>query len=357
MARRRNATGAVRPGADPPADVKALVVFVDIRDFTGWSDTPEVFSNLEIFVGRFNNIIQSKFNDFNLIKELGDGAMMVKELQQVELDPISMTSLLSKTLETIRATDEDFAACCKKFQEEVGHETNLHLGWGIVRGKLRKIGTDYVGSNVNKCARLCDEARPFGVMVDKIDFSTLPESSPFHFFSQTRKLSGLQEAQVWVTPEIKEEFLPREKLRERPEVHVAGTCVERTAKGSIRLLIPRRISRRSLVPGKYEGCGGQLAENETFDEGVARHFRKEMGIEIRVLTGLHCFYVIREPNEPVIPGIRFLCEQTDDRSPSSIRHTEVKWVSESDFRKIPSDEFVGSLKDEVLMLLQTYKKK
>lgn len=103
------------------------------------------------------------------------------------------------------------------------------------------------------------------------------------------------------------------------------------------MLIATRIPKRSMYGGKYEGCGGQLAENETFEEGVVRHFRKEMGIQVRVLTDLHRFYEIRLPNEPVIPGIRFLCEQVDDNLPTSVRHTEVRWVPESEFKRIPRD--------------------
>ena len=260
---------APRPPAYPaPAeegpDVKALVIFVDIRGFTGWSDTPEVFSNLGMFVNGFNRIIRSRFEkDSSLIKPLGDGAMIVKELRPRETDA---TALLSKSLKTINSTNEDFARFCTEFQDTVGHETKLDLGWGIVRGKLRRIGDDYVGSNVNKCARLCNEARPHGgVVVDHYDFPMIPADSPFRFFEQLRKLGGLPPTKVWVTPEIKEEFLPRELLRERPEVHVAGTCVEQTTKGDVRLLIARRIQKRSLFGGKYEGCGGQLAEGETFE--------------------------------------------------------------------------------------------
>jgi class 3 adenylate cyclase/ADP-ribose pyrophosphatase YjhB (NUDIX family) len=330
-----------------------LVIFVDVRGFTRWSDTPEVFSNLETFISTFQKIIRSRFDKANLIKELGDGAMIVRELGEGDIDP---TEILKETLGAIKATNDQFSDFCKRFEKEVGHATSLNLGWGVVRGKLRRIARDYVGSNVNKGSRLCDSARPHGIVIDYYDFKDIPESSPFHFFMQTRKLSGLQEAVVWVTPEIKDEFLPREKLRERPEVHVAGTCIEQTTKGDVRILIAKRIPQREMYGGKYEGCGGQLAENETFVEGVARHFRKEMGIEVRALCDLHRFYVIRLPNTPVIPGIRFLCEQIDDRAPTSIRHTEVKWVTETEFRRIPAEEFVGDLRSEVLELLKDYKK-
>jgi isopentenyldiphosphate isomerase len=343
-----------RARAGSSGEVTALVVFVDIRGFTAWSDTPEVFSNLDFFAVRFNEIIQSRFPKGALVKALGDGAMIVRELSQSTSDK---AETIRVTLETIRATNEAFKTYCREFQDLIGHTTDLQLGWSVTCGKVRKLKKDYVGSNVNKCARLCDAARPFGVVIDRVDFPHIPPESPFHFFEQTRKLSGLDEVEVWVTAEISNQFVPRERLKETPEVHVAGMCVRRSDKGHIRLLIARRELGREFYPGLYEGCGGQLALNETFADGVIRHFRKEMGIEVKVLVDLHCFYEIRLPNKPVIPGIRFLCEQVDQREPKSIRHTDTRWVSEADFRDMKPDEFVGELKSQVLSLLDSFKKR
>jgi hypothetical protein len=60
----------------------------------------------------------------------------------------------------------------------------------------------------------------------------------------------------------------------------------------------------------------------------------------------------------LIPGIRFLCELVGDppEKIESPNHSEVRWVSESEFKKIAADQFVGSLKDEILDLLERYKK-
>lgn len=146
-------------------------------------------------------------------------------------------------------------------------------------------------------------------------------------------------------------LIPREARKETPEVHVAGICVRRLPTGGFELLIARRSQERELYPGLYEGCGGQLTSNETFTDGVMRHFRKEMGIEVEVLEELHCFYEIRLANNPLIPGIRFLCEQVDQRVAKSIRHTDIRWVTEDEFRNMPRENFVEDLKAEVLNLL------
>jgi hypothetical protein len=83
----------------------------------------------------------------------------------------------------------------------------------------------------------------------------------------------------------------------------------------------------------------------------------ELGLEVRVLKDFHCFYEIVLPDEPLIPGIRFLCELVGDppEALESPNHSEIRWVSESEFKKIPADQFVGNLKDEVLDLLDKYK--
>src|SRR6266566_4531359 len=65
---------------------------------------------------------------------------------------------------------------------------------------------------------------------------------------------------------------------------------------------------RRLYPGNWEGCGGQLRWSERFEEGVKRHFRTEMEVDVEVVARVPpVLYSIEEPNNPVIPGIRFLC--------------------------------------------------
>lgn len=124
----------------------------------------------------------------------------------------------------------------------------------------------------------------------------------------------------------------------------------------MRLLVARRTLERRLYPGKLEGCGGQLRYSGTFAEGVHRHFWQEMNLDVEVLEQFHVFYAIREPNEPVIPGIRFLCRRVGSGEPKSTNHSELKWLTESEFRRMPASEFVGNLKREVIQLLESYKK-
>lgn len=336
----------------------ALVVFVDIRGFSSWSDSVEVFPHLDEFVSAFMGLVQKAFGRKVFMKNLGDGAMIVRELSAADSDPVV---LLDGVLAVVGQVEEQFSDFCKEFEKKIGHGCrHLRLGWGITRGNLRKIQSgnkaDYVGTNVNKCARLCDAARPFGIVLDYADFEDLPSEKRTTFHEQVRKLSGVGETPGWVTAEVVNKFVAREKLRQQPEVHVAGFCIDTSSKRGPKILVARRNKEREFFPDKLEGCGGQLARGESFVGGVRRHFSMEMGIQVNVLQDFHLFYAIEEAGHPYIPGIRFLCTRVDEKEPVSPNHSEIRWVSESDFRSTLSEAFVGNLKTEGLELLERWKK-
>ena len=335
-------------------DMTVLAIFTDVRGFTRWSEANEVFINLESFVEGFIAILKRRFKspEFSL-KPLGDGALLVSEIAD-DLSEREVVRLLSKTLGTINQVEGDFRKHCKSFAHRVGHAANLQLGWGLVRGKVIRVGGDWAGHNMNKCSRLCNEARPFGVVIDRDDFPDLP-SLNHKLLPQVRRLRGVGDVSVWVSEEIASQFIPRERLRETPEVHVAGVCLLEDRSGRIELLFARRSVDRHLFPGKLEVCGGQLRYSESFIDGVRRHFRQELGVDVEVLSEYHMFYEIRESGEPIIPGIRFLCRKVGTRIPESVNHSEILRVTESDFRNMADDDFAGDLKHEAIELIERYK--
>ena len=156
-----------------------------------------------------------------------------------------------------------------------------------------------------------------------------------------------------VTNEIATQFIPREKMREAPEIHVAGLCIK-IEKGNMMALIARRETNRKLFPGLYEGCGGQLAYSESLSDGVKRHFRLEMGIDVDVIETIHNFYEIKEPNEPLIPGIKFLCIYSAG-TPESKNHSEIRWVNEEELKLITPEEFIPGLKDDFINFIEIYR--
>jgi class 3 adenylate cyclase len=340
-------------------DTTALILFVDARGFTRWADSPEVFARLNQFASAFYATLGRAFpkEDGFFFKGLGDGAMMVLPIRS-EMTAKAEAALITDVLRRIRRADGDFEHVCAEFARSIGHTAELSLGWGVARGAVQQIRPpDYVGPNVNKCARLCALARPFGVVVDYNDFPSLPRVKGFKFFEQHRLLAGIVEpVRVWVTEAIASQFLTRESLRQQPEVHITGHCIDPEVKARPRILIARRSETRRIHPGMWEGCGGQLAANETFVEGVRRHFLMEMKLRVKVLENLHCFYEVRERGEPLIPGIRFLCELEGAKEDvQSHNHSEWKWVTEAEFKNVPEDQIIPGLRDEVLTLLARYK--
>lgn len=329
--------------------VRVLVLFVDVRGFTRWSESNEAFANLDGFVSEFGRLLAGNFGGWAR-KGLGDGAMLVRELRTEE----DHARLFADVLPLIDASEAAFLDTCRAFAEKVGQPTDLRLGWGLTRGTARKLkGPDYVGSTVNKAARLCDMARPYGIVADKADFPVLPETAR-KFFEQKRRPAGMvDDVDVWVTEEIASQLVPRERLRETPEVHVAGVCVD-PRQAPIRVLLARRSRARKLYPGLIEGCGGQLRRSESFVDGVRRHFELEMGLSVSVRPEFHLFYSIEASEEPLIPGIRFLCERTDDREPKSPNHTETWWATGREVERLDAAEFIPGLKEQMLDLLRRY---
>jgi len=340
-------------------DIKALITFVDIRGFTGWSGNIDNNGILVEFVESWYRILDKNFIKSKPPKKLGDGAMIVREIPE-KMSVKLRKELLIETLEKINKTNNDFSSLCKEFAEEEGTKIQLFLGWGIAKGPVKKINGDYIGANINKCARFCGIARPYGIVIDADDFPNLPASPKtaiFEFYRQTRLLEGIRDScDVWVTKEIAEPFIPRENKRENPEVHVAGICFKKE-NGEFFILLGQRAENRKLYPSLYEGCGGQLANNELFHEGVMRHYKREYHIDIKVFKEIYSLYEITESNKPKIPGIRFLCEYISG-TPSSHNHIPPtpRWFSEAEFKKIHKELFIPGLKDEISGFFDEYKK-
>jgi len=332
-------------------DPQAIVTFVDIRGFTRWSEGTEAFQYIDSFISEFYNIIIKTFPCDGFTKQLGDGAMVVNEIEE-GLSESQLTEILKLELDKIEYVEKEFQKLCNRFSGSHGYRTELKLGWGVVRGVVKRLkeNDDYIGGNINKSARLCGVARPFGIVIERDDFPNLPRDTQYNFVKQIRKLDGIVgDVNVWVTTEISDQLVPREKLRESPEVHVAGLCIKADGNG-IKALIAKRNPNRKLFPSLYEGCGGQLKYSESFEDGVKRHYSREMKINVQLENEIHSFYEITAPNEPLIPGILFLCKYIDG-APESKNHSEIRWISVDELKAISSSEFIPGLRDNFIKFI------
>lgn len=141
-------------------------------------------------------------------------------------------------------------------------------------------------------------------------------------------------------------YKSREKVRHRMEVHVCGICFKHDPR---RVLITKRSAKKELYPGMLECCGGQLEPGESFQEGVIRHYREELGIEVSVPKyrgGVFSTYVIQNGKEGVIPGIRFLCsyESGDLLEPTEWTYDWAQWFTFEELQPLPGADFVPGLR-------------
>ncbi|NQV17026.1 MAG: hypothetical protein HQ534_00565 [Armatimonadetes bacterium] len=333
--------------------ITAILIFIDIRGFTKWAEDIDTFQFIDEFVDELYCLLSKEFVP-TYMKTLGDGAMLVIEINQ-KISINYLIQCISSILNKINHIENTFEKLCETFSMEFGCSIDLKLGWGITRGVVKKLKDDYIGSNINKCSKLCDIARPFGVVIDKDDFPILPNENFFSSQAQIRKFESISSyVNVWVTKEIADQFIPREKLRQSPEVHISGLCIKIYA-NKIYALIAKRNDDRKLFPGKFEGCGGQLASNESFILGVKRHFLNELSINVSVIEEIHTFYCMHHPNEPIIPGIQYLCIY-EDGEPNSKNHSEIRWISLFELKDLPKELFIHGLKEIFIDFIEQYKK-
>jgi class 3 adenylate cyclase len=342
-------------------DINCLIIFVDIRGFTTWAEKVDNFNFIDTFSEEWYLILDKVFGGYQT-KYLGDGAMIIKEIQD-ETPEDFLQKLLTETVSRIDNAIEQFNTLCKDFSVKKGSKIPLVLGWGMTKGIVKKIvnpKTDFIGAEINRSARYCSIARPFGLVIDATDFPTLPQDLKIKFFKQERKLKGINDnLEVWVTKEIFTQFLTRENIKHSPEVHVAGILFKREDNKNY-VLLGKRSSTRRLYPNLYEGCGGQLSANELFTDGVKRHYKLEYGIDnINVIEKEHMFYHIWHPNEPIIPGITFLCECPNEvsikKKITPENHITVDWVSETEFEEKSNAEFIPQVKEEIQHFFKIFK--
>jgi hypothetical protein len=334
--------------------VTALIIFVDIRGFSAWSEKVENFNFLDEFSARWYSILNKRFKqeESNIIKFLGDGAMIIHNIEET-LDVETLSELITSTLFRIQESTTDFTNLCEDLSIKKGSKIPLVLGWGVVRGDIKQCKDEFIGAELNKCSRYCDIARPHGIVLDAVDFSEKVIPNDGKFFKQSRKLPGIGESDVWVTKEIYSQFLKREDLRQSPEVHVAGICFKKEGEKYF-VLLGKRAKTRKLYPGLYEGCGGQLAANESFTSGVKRHYILEYGIDICVFEDIHTFYSINVANNPLIPGVLFLCEYISGK-PQSANHDFLDWIEEDQFNKMEESVFIPGVKNRIKCFFGKYK--
>jgi len=98
--------------------------------------------------------------------------------------------------------------------------------------------------------------------------------------------------------------------------------------------------------------GGQLAKDETFMDGVLRHFRRELALEVNVDENRFMAYQFSNRDGELIPGIRYICWHISGK-PQLVNYDEFNWVKLPKFESIPDEEFLPNTKNDILALLKS----
>lgn len=322
-----------------------ISIFTDIRGFTEWSENQNVYAFAPVLIEEFYNSLKSHFKDYK-IKKLGDGAMLT-----LETDIDKASNATNDIIKAIDSVTTEFESYSKDFARKYGQKTDLFLGWGVTRGTVKKIDGDFLGGTINRASRLCSVARPFGIVLDKYNFSDADKN---RFSEESYPVKGIEKPiECLVTKEIATSFVTRELRRETPEVHVAGICFKKEHDEQIKILIAKRSKNRALYPGLYEGCGGQLKANETFENGVIRHFRTEMNITVSVVQSVApLIYSIKKDNI-LINGLVYLCSFVEG-TPASKNHDCCEWKTLPELDSMDDNLFIDGLKNEIHELISRY---
>ncbi len=156
----------------------AIIMFLDIRGFTQWSERTEASYVIQEFMTDFYNIFSAlpgldKKNTF--VKPNGDGVVIVYLLKSSKERFDKLNTILHETIPYISDCFRDVRL---KYLSDLGYSINLNLGYGISAGYVFQIElhdgrnkkTDFLSSDINKAARLCNEARPEGIIISRDAF-------------------------------------------------------------------------------------------------------------------------------------------------------------------------------------------
>lgn len=104
------------------------------------------------------------------------------------------------------------------------------------------------------------------------------------------------------------------------------------------ILIIKRRSNDVHAAGKWEIPGGRLDPGESPFTGLEREVDEEVGLKITFIAPLKIDHFTREDGQ-VITMIIFLCEKIDGEICLSEEHTDYKWISKEEIKKVICKEF------------------
>jgi len=182
-----------------------IVVFIDIRDFSPFSQRCES-PDTAMFIKRvYMKLIDSYFNFASFYKSTGDGLLLTIPFGEKNLE-----ETCQRVIASCIAAHSEFANICNG-DPMITYEVPDKVGIGVARGtacclKSGETMIDYSGRLLNLASRLTGLARPSGIVIDgKFGINLLSKEQKSNFEEADVYLDGIAESepiQVYLTKEF-----------------------------------------------------------------------------------------------------------------------------------------------------------
>jgi class 3 adenylate cyclase len=346
----------------------AVVLFCDLRGFTNWSATAQVAHHLQPFMSDFFRIFQDavKADSQVFIKPNGDGVLWVNSTG-TDNEPLDLVldNLLDRALPFV---DAQFSNLVQRYQRIMRCAIPLRLAYGINAGIVHRLQftldgqnilVDFASGTLNTAARLCDLARPQGVVIAQEafpDWSPKPEHGFELVQIPVRNVSDSYP--VWIS-RAAAAGSPRERLQIALEFHVGTVCYDPRT-GTVVLAL--RNKDREIYPGLWETGGGQMFRGEGIEETAKRIAQTEFGLSISVTmeSGVVPFRI--NLARKTIPGVKMLGivhEENLRGYKDQRQHSEIRRVLLDELfseQAWPSNSLIPGTKGVIKELVERYRR-
>lgn len=187
---------------------QGIVLFCDLRGFSAWMDactaTTEEIGN---FIMDFFSIVADCMT-YDFFKLVGDGVLIARYYDSAGARLENFMKSIDNILEEIQDVEREVEALDGEFTVEKGFKTSLKMGWAVSRGEIVSVNGDIIGRCINRCKKLVDLAKPFGIIINRDCFPYIHQTkSCYTFFKDYwRFYDNDTSVKIWATPEIKEKI-------------------------------------------------------------------------------------------------------------------------------------------------------
>jgi 8-oxo-dGTP diphosphatase len=105
-----------------------------------------------------------------------------------------------------------------------------------------------------------------------------------------------------------------------------------------KVLLLKRSANEEVYKKLWDIPGGRTEWGETALDALAREVREEANLKVSVKQVWDTWHFIRSDNESQVIGITFICRRVSGRIKLSNEHTEYKWATVAEVKKLPMND-------------------